>query len=581
MLKTLLQFLLARFSRARDLRRAGRALEEGIARLSSGDHAAARRLLEQALALDPRNAAAYFHLGTLAAQTEPYPECASHFARAIELEPGHAEWWTVLGELAQRHADHAKAAEYFQVALSIDGGSARAHRGLGQALRHAGRAGEAIIHLRRSYALAPTAPGLLRDFVGGLIEFDICDKALEVASRAVERDRTSYEAIYCLALAHQKLHDPLRALECYESAGRIRSDDPDLHDARGTIYQELGRLDEALAGYDRAIALRPNHASALFHRALACLLKQDFGRGWPDYELRRAGSGNVPYSNVAARWDGADPAGRTILIRREQGLGDEIMFASMLPELMRKAGHCMVECDPRLRSLFARSFSAATVFGSIPDRALPNPIAQRSIDCEIDMGSLPLLLRRNAADFPLHQGYLRADPARIAHWQERLAQLGPGLKVGLSWTGGVRKTRRALRSMELEELLPVLSVPGARYVSLQYTGAAAAEAKAIEARHGIRIEHWSDAIENYDETAALVCALDIVVSICTSVVHLAGALGKPVWVMAPCSPEWRYGISGETMPWYPAAKVYRSPAYRDWQPVVAAVAQDLRRRTAS
>jgi len=434
---------------------------------------------------------------------------------------------------------------------------------------------------RRRPGAAPASPGDLRELVGRLIEADMCDQAQAVAAQAVERDSASYEANYCLGLAHQKLHDPQRALACYESASRIRPDEAELHDARGSILQELGRPDDAIAAYDRALALRPGYPPALFHRALAHLLVQDFGRGWPDYELRRTGSGHVPYAAVAPRWEGTDLAGRTILIRREQGLGDEIMFASTLPELVRKAGHCIVECDPRLLGLFARSFPAATVFGSTPDRALPQPIAQRGIDCEIDMGSLPLLLRRSAADFPRHQGYLRADPARTAHWRERLAQLGPGLKVGVSWTGGVRKTRRALRSIALAELLPVLSVPGARYASLQYTAQAAVEAEALRARHGIQIEHWADAIDNFDETAALVCALDLVISVCTSVVHLAGALGRPVWVMAPCGPEWRYGHTGETMPWYPAVKMYRSPGFRDWRPVVAAVAQDLRGRAAT
>jgi tetratricopeptide (TPR) repeat protein len=455
------------------------------------------------------------------------------------------------------------------------------HRRLGQERRQAGRAGEAIIHLRRAYAQSPGTPGALRELVIALIEYDMCDKALWVAAQAVEREPGSYEAMYCLGLARQKLHDPHQALACYESAGRLRSDDAELHDARGSTLQELGRLDEAVAAYDRALALQPDFAPALFHRALARLLMQDFSGGWPGYELRRTGAGQTGYAAVAPQWNGEPLAGRTILIRREQGLGDEIMFASMLPELVRVAGHCIVECDPRLRKLLGRSFPGATVFGGLPERALPVPIARRQVDFEIDMGSLPQFLRRSVTEFPRHAGYLIADPARTAYWRGRLAQLGPGLKVGISWTGGVRKTRRALRSISLPELLPVLSVPGMRFVSLQYTAGAAGEAAALEARNGIRIEHWPEAIADYDETAALVCALDLVVSVCTAVVHLGGALGRPVWVMAPCSPEWRYGSSGESMPWYPSVRVHRSPAYGDWQPVITSVAHALRQRVAA
>ena len=576
MLKRLLGFLLARFWLALNARRVRRQLAAGIAQLESGNFEAARRSLEQVLALDPGNAAACFQIGTLIARTESYPESARYLARAVALEPEHAEWWMALGELAQLHSDRARAAEYFRAALAVAPDSAPAHGKIGQELRQSGRAAEAIIHLRRAYALAPEAPGTLRDLVIALIEYDMCDKALSVAAQAVERDRESYEAVLCLGLAHQKLHNPARALACYESAARMRADDAELHDARGSAFQELGRLDEALAAYDRALALRPDFPLASFHRALARLLLLDFERGWPDYELRRTGAARAPHPAVAPRWDGASLTGRTILLRREQGLGDEIMFASMLPDLLRMAGHCIIECDPRLRALLRRSFPAATVFGAIPDESLPHSVAGRDIAFEADMGSLPLHLRRRAADFRRHEGYLKADPERTAYWRERLAQLGPGLKVGISWAGGVRKTRRALRSIALPEWLPVLGTAGARFVSLQYTPGAAGEAADLEARHGIRIEHWPEAIEDYDETAALVCALDLVISVCTSVVHLGGALGRPVWVMAPYSPEWRYGFSGDAMPWYSSVRVFRSPAYGDWPPVIAAVAQAMR-----
>ncbi len=552
-------------------------LAAGIAQLEAGNRAAARSSLEQALAMDSRNAAANFRLGTLDALTEEYPGCARHFARALELEPGRAEWWIALGDLARRHSDHAKAAEYFGVALAHAPDAAQAHRGLGNELRHAGRAGEAIVHLRRAYALAPDVPGALPDLITGLIEYDMCDKALSVAAQAVEGAPSSYEAMFCLGFAHQKRHQPERALACYESASRLRDDDAELHDARGSTLQELGRLDEALAAFERALDLRPDFPLAKFHRGLARLTRQDFERGWPDYETRRSAR-PVSIAAVAPRWDGASLAGRTILLRMEQGLGDEIMFASMLPELMRMAGDCVVECDPRLRALYSRSFPAATVFGSLPDRSLPYRIAQRSYAFETDMGSLPLVLRRSAAEFPRHEGYLSADPARITHWRERLAQLGPGLKVGISWIGGVRKTRRALRSMALRELLPVLSVPGARFISLQYTPGAAGEAAALQAQHGIQIEHWPEVIADYDDTAALVCALDLVISVCTSVVHLGGALGRPVWVMAPYSPEWRYGFEGQTMPWYPSVRLFRSPAFGQWQPVIESVTTALRQR---
>jgi hypothetical protein len=231
--------------------------------------------------------------------------------------------------------------------------------------------------------------------------------------------------------------------------------------------------------------------------------------------------------------------------------------------------------------LFRRSFPSATCFASPPGGGLPPGIAPGPIDYVTDAGSVARFLRRDAADFPRHDGYLRADPALVGRGRERLARLGPGLKVALSWTGGVRKTRRALRSIPLDQLLPLLRVTGVRFISLQYTPEARGELDALRARHGIQVEHWPEAIDDYDQTAALVCAADLVVSVCTSLVHLGGSLGRPVWVMAPLSPEWRYGLAGDSMPWYPSVRMFRQSAYCRWEPVIAAIAGALQARAAA
>jgi tetratricopeptide (TPR) repeat protein len=420
--------------------------------------------------------------------------------------------------------------------------------------------------------------GELRVRFDALLQADDVDSALALAAAARAQHPDSYEAHLLAGRAHQKLHQPQAALECYEAARRLRDDDAELYDSRAATWQELGRLPEAFADYERALALRPDFPLARFHRSMALLLAGDFRRGWDDYELRRLNPEHARSEAGLPRWDGAALGGRTLLITREQGLGDEIMYASMLPQLIAQAGRCLVECDPRLLALLGRSFPAATFFGTVPGSRLPDSIPRASIDLAIEAGSLAGYLRREPADFPRHAGYLRADPAKVARWRERLAGLGPGLKVGLSWTGGVRKTRRALRSLSLEQMLPLLRLPGLRFVSLQYTPDAGAAVKELRARHGIEVAHWQDGIDDYDETAALACALDVTVSVCTSLVHLCGALGRPAWVLTPLSPEWRYGISGETMPWYSSVRLFRQTAYADWGPVLERVAGALAER---
>ena len=199
----------------------------------------------------------------------------------------------------------------------------------------------------------------------------------------------------------------------------------------------------------------------------------------------------------------------------------------------------------------------------------------QTVDWQIPMGSLPGLLRKRREEFPRHTGYLRAAPERIAYWRSRLDALGPGPKIGVSWRGGIATTRRHLRSLSLEEFLPILRLP-ASFVSLQY-GDCADDLDALGREHGLGLPHWQEALDDYDETAALICALDLVVSVCTAVIHLAGALGKPVWVLVPAVAEWRYLDRGETLPWYPSARLFRQAVAGQWQEPISQLAENCER----
>jgi tetratricopeptide (TPR) repeat protein len=577
MLANILGSLLRHPLRARRARRAGALHEAAMAQKDAGDYAGARRTLEQAVALDPDHAQAHYWLGIALAREKAFADSAAHLERALVLDSAIPDGWIDLGNVLALQRDFPRAARAYRAALAAVPDSALAHLNLGHALREMGLPEEALGHLRRACALAPGTENAVRNLVSALIELDRGEEALVVAAEAVARDPAGYEGRLAYGLALQKSNDPAGALAEYDAALRARPEDAELHDNRGTAFLELGRLKEAIASYERALALRPGFVLPAFHRALACLLQGDYARGWEGYELRLLDKDYPGRTYDYPRWEGGALGGLTLLVTREQGLGDEIMFASCLPSVVEAAGHCVVECEPRLVGLFRRSFPAATVFATTPDGGLPREVAERKVDAVIPAGSIPRLLRRSRADFPRHHGYLRADRERVARWRERLAQLGPGLKVGISWRGGVRKTRRAVRSISLERWLPILQSPGAHFISLQYTPDSGAELEALRRQHGMRVEHWGEAIADYDETAALLTALDLTISVCTAVVHLGGALGRPVWVMAPYSPEWRYGFSGDTMPWYPSVKVFRQPAFGEWEPVTSSVAAELRR----
>jgi hypothetical protein len=311
-------------------------------------------------------------------------------------------------------------------------------------------------------------------------------------------------------------------------------------------------------------------------RALALLSTGEFEAGWRDYEERKRvypvyAMRKLPYPE----WDGASLAGKRLLIYHEQGLGDEIMFASCFRDALRSGAQCLIECSPRLEAIFSRSFPAASIV--VADQTSPDLshlAALPACDFQIAAGSLPRFFRRCATDFPGAGAYLFADPDSIARWRARIQTLGAGLNIGLSWRGGAVHTNQANRSIRLDAMLPVLSTPGCNFICLQY-GPHTDDLANLGSQHGVTVHCWADALASIDETAALVGALDLVISVDTSVAHLAAALGKPTWVMVPSSAEWRYMTTGPGMPWYPSMRIFRRQFDAGWVPTVEQVAAEL------
>lgn len=302
-------------------------------------------------------------------------------------------------------------------------------------------------------------------------------------------------------------------------------------------------------------------------RAHACLKDGRFAEGWKDFEARHFSPLAAPSQTRLVDQKLDSVGGKKILICAEQGLGDQIMFASCIPDILARGATVALECDRRLIGLFRRSFPSLKIF--------PHPFSEEHPDwpefglagtLQIPIGSLPGQFRRTWEDFPTQAGYLRADAEKTAAWRVRYAALGPGPYVGISWRGGTSTTRRQLRTIPLSEWSGILSRQGT-FISLQYGDCAQEVASIAEGR----LHHWPEALADYDETAAMVAALDMVISVCTAVVHLGGALGVPVHVLTPAIPEWRYMAHGERMPWYPSARLFRQAPGEAWAAVLGRV----------
>jgi tetratricopeptide (TPR) repeat protein len=338
-----------------------------------------------------------------------------------------------------------------------------------------------------------------------------------------------------------------------------------------------GRFDEALPILDKLIERTPNDHGRRFPRANIHLLNERYAQGWDDYTYRNLASTEHLRMVALPQWSGQPLQGKRLLVLAEQGLGDQVMFASCLSDLIaQQPARLVVEVVDRVAPTIARSFPQAEVVPSKQDRRLEWVKDVGEMDYFAAIGDLPRLYRRSREDFPAHDGYLKADPERVVRWRGALEALGPGPKIGVSWKGGTEPTRTVMRTMQARQLAGLAEAVDAQWVCMQYGPVTDALAQAREA--GMPLHYWPQAIKNLDEFAALCCALDLVITVCNTTVHYAGALGRPVWVMAPRIPEWRYGLMTASMPWYPSSKLFRQPTSGDWQPVLDRIADELATR---
>ena len=516
------------------------------------------------------------NLGSALTAQNRLDEATALLNDALKEDPFCVQALINLSVISLKRKDISGAQRQLERALGIDPLSFEARYNLAVVLMKQRQLPEAMRMLEEAARLRPDHPHVrhnlahLRWHRG---EYAAAEQALRDVIRLAPEKVDSAVDLGKVLLEAGRVGD---ALEHMRGVLQRRPDLAMVQVISGYALEMAGEFDQAMACYERALALDPEDVQAHINRANLWILNGDFERGWPEYEWRaRIAELVTAYARYPiARWDGSPLAGRSLLVHAEQGLGDEIMHASCIPDAIAQAGHCVIECADRLVPLFSRSFPQATVRAVAKGDTGEWLKNVPPIDVQIPAGSLPMHLRQKASDFPRERAYLKADPARVAQWRERLAGLQPGLRVGLSWRGGTSLTRNTLRSIPLERLLPLLQQKDVSFVSLQY-GDASDEMDRVTRRHGVAIHHWPEAIDDYEETAALLCALDLTVSVCTAVVHLGGALGRPVWVMAPLRPEARYGVRGDTMPWYASVQMFRQPRVDDWDSVIANVARGV------
>lgn len=534
-------------------------------------------MCRSALVEEPQNVQASHFCGRALIELNRHAEAEPCLRTAVAADPEFAEAHADLA-LVLRKAGQLDAAEkHARRAVAIQPLEPRYRLRLADVLEDLSRNQEALEELSLAQEYAPDRLDILERLVIKLDLVGKYDAALRIAERAMMELGEKFETLFYLGYARLAVGDEDAAIAHCRKAIGLRSNVPGVYVTLGRALLAQGKHDEAMAAYKRALKLQPGNPAASFHLGVLNLLRGKYRDGWPGFE-HRFGIAHGAKRPCEPRWNGTSLRDRTLHVMREQGLGDDIMYSSCYPQLLSDARHCIIECEPRLEKLFTRSFPQATFIPIVDNATMAGTLERDDVDVRIYSASVPGFLRNSIRDFPAHQGYLKADPQRVAYWRGKLDGLGQSLKIGLSWRGGSIYTNRKRRTLSLEALRPLLATPDVQWINLQY-GERVAEIAALKETSGIEIIDWPEAIDgDYDETAALVGAVDLVISVCTSVIHLTGALGRPAWVMVPCTPEWRYGFQGETMPWYPTVRLFRQPGLNDWTSVIDRIRAELARQ---
>jgi tetratricopeptide (TPR) repeat protein len=534
------------------------ALQEAVALHRQGQLAAAEKGYARVLKSFPDQFDALHLLGLLKLQAGKAGEAQRLIASALKIAPqspdAHANMGLVLGAL-KRPAD---ALASFDQALALDPNHFEALANRGNVLLDLGRNEDALAALDKALAREPGHLPSRVNRANALVALGRADEAIAEYDAALALNPNDGKALFNRANALFRAGRYAESLGGYDRLLALAPQHPEGLSGRGLTRQALGRHQDALSDYAKAIALAKDYADAHFNEALALLTVGDYARGFAEYEWRW--KRNARRSLGKPLWLGEYPLGRkTILLHAEQGLGDTIMFARYAPLLAAGGAAVLLEVQGELKALLA-GLPGVKVFAR--GEALP------AFDVHCPLGSLPLALKTTPDAVPAAIPYLRADEERIARWRPRLEALA-GRRVALAWAGNPNHINDRNRSVMLARLKPLLEIPGVTAVSIQ-RDVPDRDAAALGT-----LVHLGGALEDFQDTAAVIALCDLVITVDTSVAHLAAAMGRDTWVLLPFWPDWRWTLDRAHSPWYPGARLYRQGADGDWDAVIARVKSDL------
>jgi tetratricopeptide (TPR) repeat protein len=539
----------------------------GVIHFQRGEFSEAVRQIDDALKIDPNVADAHNNRANALKKLKRPEQALASYDRAIALKPDDAATFNNRGAVLKELERFEEALADLDQAIMLRPDFAEAFNNRGNVYRELEQFGEALSDYDKALALHVKNPDALNNRGAVLNKLERYDEALADLDKAIALKPDHAEAHYNRGTTLVDLRRPDEALADFGRAIALRPDYAQAFYSRGTAYLALARIDEALADFDRAIGFKSDHQNALWNRAVGRLLTGRYREGWPEYEWRLqvdpTASSRRDFRRP--RWTGSrDIAGKTLLLHHEQGFGDTIMAARYVRRLIESGTRVVIDAPAPLASLLAQIDGANVV---------TTGDASPSFDFHCPMMSLPLAFATRLETIPADVPYLSAPPAHIQKWAQRLPRSGVP-RVGIAWAGNPTYKQDRIRTIGLPRVLPLLSRTDVHYVGLQRD---LRDGDAELLRGHPQVENLGDALETFADTAAVIASLDLIISIDSATVHLAGALGKPVWILLPYSPDWRWLLGRDDSPWYPTARLFRQTRFDDWSGAVERATEELAR----
>ncbi|MCP4253872.1 MAG: tetratricopeptide repeat protein [Candidatus Scalindua sp.] len=515
---------------------------------------------------NPDNAGFYCNLGATLQESGAIDEAILSYKEAIKLDPDYVMALSNLGSALQESGKPEEAIASYEKAIALNPDYVEAHNNLGASLLEIGKTEEAITCHKRAIKLNPDCAEAHNNLGTALMEQNMFSDAITSYRRALLLKPEYAEAHNNsgTALMAQNRFDA--AILSHRKAIELKPDFADAYNNLGAVLKESGKPEEAIAYYKQAIEIKPDCAQAHLNLAFALLLIKNFKEGLKEYEWRLRLKRHASENYQKARWDGSALNGKSILVYTEQGIGDSIQFIRYLPIVKAQGGYVIFECPQNL----SRLLNNCAGIDKIVEKS-PQDKSSMQFDVQIPLLSLPGIFDVTADSIQENLSYIKPDPVLVSQWHARIGH-DNNLKVGIVWSGNPEHKNDRNRSCSLDYFAYLTSIHGLTFYSLQKEPAST---EVDNQADDLKIINLNSELKDFADTAAAISNLDLIISVDTSVAHLAGAIGKPVWTLLPLVPDWRWMLDRDDSPWYPSMRLFRQTQLNDWVGVFKQVKEAL------